>query len=86
MSCLLSAATRHGSGQRLSGPRIPFPSFSSNPLLATTTTVHIANLSSSNTRISSSRRHSMVPIHRGLTLPPPPRKESDAQSATTQPH
>jgi len=42
-----------------------------SPMVNTTPTIHIANVNGSDTRISNSRRHSMVPIHREPTLPPP---------------
>ena len=47
-----------------------------SPMVNTTPTVHIANLNGSDTRISNSRRHSMVPVHREPTLPLPPRNPS----------
>lgn len=51
-----------------------------SPMVNTTPTIHIANLNGSDTRISNSRRHSMVPIHREPTLPPPPRNTSPPPS------
>lgn len=51
-----------------------------SPMVNTTPTIHIANLNGSDTRISNSRRHSMVPIHREPTLPLPPRNPSPPPS------
>jgi len=51
-----------------------------SPMVNTTPTIHIANVNGSDTRISNSRRHSMVPIHREPTLPPPPRNPSPPPS------
>ena len=42
-----------------------------SPMVNTTPAIHIANLNGSDARISNSRRHSMVPVHREPTLPPP---------------
>ena len=47
-----------------------------SPMVNSTPTIHIANLNGSDTRISNSRRHSMVPVHREPTLPLPPRNPS----------
>lgn len=51
-----------------------------SPMVNTTPTIHIANLNGSDTRISNTRRHSMVPIHRESTFPLPPRNPSPPPS------
>jgi len=51
-----------------------------SPMVNTTPTIHIANVNGTDTRISNSRRHSMVPIHQEPTLPPPPRNPSPPPS------
>lgn len=51
-----------------------------SPMVNTAPTVHIANLNGSDTRISNSRRHSMVPVHREPTLPLPLRNPSPPPS------
>lgn len=51
-----------------------------SPMVNTTPTIHIANLNGSDARISNSRRHSMIPVHREPTLPLPPRNPSPSHS------
>lgn len=51
-----------------------------SPMVNTTPTIHIANVNGSDARVSNSRRHSMVLVHREPTLPHPPRNPSPPPS------
>ena len=51
-----------------------------SPMVNTTPTIHIANVNGSDARISNSRRHSMIPVHREPPPPPPPRNPSPPPS------
>lgn len=51
-----------------------------SPMVNTTPTIHIANVNGSDMRITNSRRHSMIPVHREPPLPPPPRNPSPPPS------
>ena len=56
-----------------------------SPMVNTTPTIHIANVNGSDARVSNSRRHSMVPIHREPTLPHPRNPSPPPSFSQSQP-